>query len=76
MAHRAKIVFDGQERDLLFFSIDYFKPRRSLNDMWQSFTDRAYAPPVFETLYDLDRNSPFISAPKCEPVGGLLTFAA
>jgi hypothetical protein len=42
--------------------------------MWQSFTDRAYAPPVFETLHDLDRSSPFITAPKGEPVGGLLNF--
>ena len=74
MAYRAKIVFDGQERDLLYFSIDFFKPRRSLSDIWQGFTGINHAPPVFETLYDLDRSSPFITAPKGEPVGGLLNF--
>ncbi|MDR2065401.1 MAG: hypothetical protein LBP85_06820 [Prevotellaceae bacterium] len=66
---KIKLTVDGEERNILLFSIDYFHP--DPNDrVWMSKDlltmkkksgqiEANYEQPYFLTLYDFDRNSPY-----------------
>ncbi|MDR2474368.1 MAG: hypothetical protein LBD45_00785 [Bacteroidales bacterium] len=84
MAHKIKLIFDGEERDILSFSMDYFQPSR-LDPIGMSAEDlcfykslgvihKDYVQPKFVTLYDFNRNLPLVSPPKDAPFGGLFNL--